>query len=67
MAMRAATLLADAHGVELVSSLPPERGADPELVLLAMTVDGTTDDVLDAVALVRDELPEGTIEIVGHS
>ncbi len=67
LAMRAATLLADAEGVELLSSLPPERGADPDVVLLGMTIDGTTDDVLDAVALVRTELPEGKIEIVGHS
>jgi hypothetical protein len=61
-AVRAATLIADADGIELTASKPPQRRGDA--VVLELTVDGTTDDVLDAVALARGQLPQGTaIEI----
>ena len=63
-AVQAARLLADADGIELTSSQPPERQADSEDVVLRLTVLGTTDDVLDAVAMTRGQLPTGaTIEI----
>jgi hypothetical protein len=58
LAVRAATMLADADGVELVSSQPPERrdkGADK--VVLAFTVEGTAKAVMAAVRLVRESLP----------
>lgn len=58
LAVRAATMLADADGVELVSSQPPERrdkGADK--VVLAFTVEGTATAVMAAVRLVGESLP----------
>jgi hypothetical protein len=57
-AVSAARLLADADGVELTSSDPPKR-LDDENVVLSVTVEGGTDEVLDAVASVRAALPEG--------
>jgi hypothetical protein len=57
-AVRAATMLADADGVELVSSQPPERrdkGADK--VVLAFTVEGTAKAVMAAVRLIGESLP----------
>ncbi len=63
-AVRAATLIADADGIELTASKPPVR-RDDDTVMLELTVQGTTDDVLDAVASARGQLPEGaTVEIV---
>jgi hypothetical protein len=58
LVVRAATMLADADGVELVSSQPPERrdqGADK--VVLAFTVEGTANAVMAAVRLVGESLP----------
>jgi hypothetical protein len=58
LAVRAATMLADADGVELVSSQPPERrdkGADK--VVLAFTVEGTAKAVMAAVRLIGESLP----------
>jgi hypothetical protein len=65
LAVQAARLLADADGIELKSSKPPQRrDGEGEVVLLELTVEGTTDDVLDAVALAREQLPAGvTVEI----
>jgi hypothetical protein len=57
-AVSAARLLADADGVELTSSQPPKR-IDEENVELSVTVEGETDEVLDAVASVRAVLPDG--------
>jgi hypothetical protein len=63
-AVQAAALLADADGIELTASKPPQRRGD-EIVLLELTVEGTIDDVLDAVALARGRLPtEASVEIV---
>jgi len=59
-AVRAATLLADAEGVELTSSEPPEhRGGDGSTVRLALTAEGSADAVLDAVRGLRDQLAPG--------
>jgi hypothetical protein len=62
LAVRAATMLADADGVELVSSQPPERrdkAADKaaDKVVLAFTVEGTAKAVMAAVRIVGDSLP----------
>jgi hypothetical protein len=58
LAVRVAHMLADAPGVELRSAKEPEPLDGPVAgVLLALTVEGTADDVTAAVAAVRDELP----------
>ena len=63
-AVEAARVLADADGIELTASQPFEAKAGSEDVVLRLTVEGSTDDVLDAVALTRGQLPPGaTIEI----
>jgi hypothetical protein len=63
-AVQAARTLADADGIELTASQPVEQKTDSADVVLRLTVEGTTDDVLDAVALTRGQLPAGaTIEI----
>jgi hypothetical protein len=65
LAVRAATMLADADGVELVSSKVPERSNDAaDKVLLALTVEGTADAVMAAVTLIGQTLPpQATITI----
>ena len=64
VALRVATALADAEGVDLRASDAP-RTLDAGTVQLAVTVDGGADDVLDAVGTVRGWLPVGaSIEIV---
>lgn len=64
-AVRAATLLAEADGVELTSSQPPERPrGDAATVVLALTAEGSADAVLDAVRELRDQLaPGATVHI----
>jgi hypothetical protein len=63
MAIRIATELADADGVELISSEPPSMvGSDT--VKLGVVVEGTLGAVTDAVAGIRDGMPSGaSIEI----
>ena len=64
LALRVATALADADGVDLTSSEAPTPKASG-LVGLDVTVDGLPDDVIAAVGGVRGWLPdEATIEIV---
>ena len=58
-AVRAATLLADAEGVELVSSQPPQRRGEGDAVLLGLTVEGSPDEIERALADVRTQLPPG--------
>jgi hypothetical protein len=69
LAVQTATLLADAEGVELTSSEPPERrDGQADTVVLALTVEGTSDAVLDAVSFLRTKLPSGArLEIAGGS
>jgi hypothetical protein len=63
-AVQAARTLADADGIELTASQPVEQKTGSADVVLRLTVEGTTDEVLDAVALTRGRLPAGaTIEI----
>jgi hypothetical protein len=63
LAMRVATELADADGVDLQSSDTPTTLAEGS-VQLAVTVDGAPDDVLDAVGAVRGWLPpDASIQI----
>ncbi|MDQ4097319.1 MAG: hypothetical protein M3144_05560 [Actinomycetota bacterium] len=60
LAVPTATQLADAEGVELTSSEAPEkRSGGRGEVRLRLTVEGSTDAVLDAVARVREGLPAG--------
>ena len=63
MAVRIATELADAEGVELISSEPLSVvGADT--VRLGVAVEGALESVTDAVARIRDGMPTGaSIEI----
>ena len=64
-ALRVATALADANGVELISSAQPVT-LDDSKVGLNITVDGAFDAVADAVASVRGEVPSGaSVEIAG--
>jgi hypothetical protein len=63
LALRVATELAEADGVDLTSSDAP-HAISTGSVLLAVTVDGAPDDILDAVGTVRAWLPDGaSIEI----
>ena len=58
LAVRVATLLADAEGVELTSADKPHQpDSSVETVLLSLTVEGTTDDVMAAVGFIGDGLP----------
>ena len=67
LAVETATMLADADGVELTSSEPPERrDGQGDTVVLALTVEGTSDAVLDAVSFLRTRLPSGArLDIAG--
>jgi hypothetical protein len=56
LALRVATALADADGVDLTSSDQPVT-LEPGTVELNVTVEGTFDAVADAVATIRGDLP----------
>ena len=61
-----ATALADADGVELISSAQPVT-VNEGVLALEVTVEGAFDAVADAVASIRDSLPTGaSIEITGR-
>lgn len=63
LAVRVATALADAGGIELISSEPPSI-VDEDTVELEVAVEGALDAVADAVSGIRDGLPKGaSIEI----
>ncbi|HEX6660134.1 MAG TPA: hypothetical protein VF065_18715 [Ilumatobacter sp.] len=65
LALSVATALADAEGVELISSDQP-AALDDGMVALNVTVEGAFDAVADAVAGIRDEIPSGaSLEIAG--
>ena len=65
LTVRIATALADADGVELISSDQPVV-VDDSTVALNVSVEGAFDAVADAVAGIRDGLPSGaSIEIAG--
>jgi hypothetical protein len=66
LAVRAATMLADADGVELISSRGLERRDEgDDKVLMALTVEGTAEAIIAAVRLVGESLPrQATITIV---
>ncbi len=60
LAVPTATQLADAEGVDLTASEPPQRvGADGQDVVLVVTVDGRAEAVQAAVARVGAALPAG--------
>lgn len=56
-AVEIATVLADAPGVDLTSSSPPQQTDGG--VRLELVVEGEADDVLDAVGAARADLPAG--------
>jgi hypothetical protein len=63
MALRIATELADADGVELISSSPPSI-AGGDTVTLEVAVEGALEAVTEAVSGIRDGMPTGaSIEI----
>ena len=63
LALGVATALADADGVELISSEPPSI-LDDDMVALDVAVEGAPDAVADAVASIRDGMPRtASIEI----
>ena len=63
LAISVATALADADGVELISSDQPVT-LDESIVALDVTVAGSFDAIADAVARIRDGMPTGaSIEI----
>jgi len=63
-ALHVATALADADGVELMSSDRPVT-VDVQTVALNVRVEGAFDEVADAVTRLRGEIPAGaSIEIV---
>ena len=66
-AVRAATLLANAEGVELTSANQPEALAGPEgNVLLSLVLQGTDEAVSAALDAARMELPpEATVTVDG--
>jgi hypothetical protein len=57
LAVQTATLLADAQGVELMSSEAPEPRDG--MVVLALTVEGSADAIDAAVHRIQEELPAG--------
>ena len=60
LAVQAATLLADTHGIELTSAGQPEPAPGPAgTVLLTLTVEGTAEAVAAAVGRMRETLPAG--------
>jgi len=64
LAVRIATELADADGVDLTSSKPPTV-IDERSVSLDMTVEANEREVSAALAAIRDDLPSGaSIEII---
>lgn len=66
LAVQTATRLADADGVELTSSSAPEM-QDSGDVVLPLTVEGTTDAVVAAVARLGEELPAGATITISES
>ncbi len=66
-AVRAATLLAAADGVELTSANPPEVLEGSQIASLVVTVEGTAEAVAAAVASLQLELPpDAAISIDGR-
>ena len=65
LTLRVATALADANGVELISSDQPVSVAEGK-VALNVAVEGAFDAVADAVAKIRGDLPsDAAVEITG--
>jgi hypothetical protein len=65
LTLRVATALADANGVELISSDQPVNVAEGK-VALNVAVEGAFDAVADALAKIRGDLPsDASVEITG--
>jgi hypothetical protein len=68
LAVSTATLVADATGLELVSSDPPQRLDDgDDRVRLALTVQGPMDAVLTALERINADLPPEAAVILGDA
>jgi hypothetical protein len=66
LTLRVATALAEAEGVELISSDQPHNLAEGR-VALHVVVEAAFDAVADAVAKIRGDLPaDASIEIIGN-
>ena len=66
LAVRAATLIADAEGVELTSAESPEPlDGRPDIVRLGLVVEASDADLALAVQSIQDELPSGASVTVG--
>ncbi len=62
LAVEAATLLAEASGIDLTGSEPPSRVAGSETrSVLVVTVTGTPEAVGDAARLMRERLPDDVV------
>lgn len=59
LAVPVATLLADAEAVEVTAEKPEHLDGSVEAVLLALTVEGTTEAVRAAVGVIGHGLPAG--------
>lgn len=59
LAVSTATMLADAPGIDLTSSQPPERqGPDGAEVRLQLVVEAEPEAVAAALARIREQLPD---------
>jgi len=68
LAVPTATALADAAGVKLTSSEAPQRrGPDGHDVVLALTVEASSEAVAAALARVREGLPAGAAVTVDET
>jgi len=66
MAVRAATLIADAEGVELTSAESPEPlDGRPDIVRLRLVISAAGADAAAAVQSIQDELPPGATVSIG--
>ena len=60
LAVRVATMLADAEGIDLTSAEKQDLGGGSgDTVLLTLTVEATADDVTAAVGSISGGLPDG--------
>jgi hypothetical protein len=65
LAVQTATMLANAEGIELASSEAPGSRTSGD-VRLALTIKGSTDAIIDAVARIREGLPLGATITIGE-
>jgi len=66
LAVGVATLLADAEGIDLTSAKQEQPEGSLGTVLMALIVEGTTEDVIAAVGQIGDGLPAEASITVQH-